>query len=324
MKKVIVVGATGLVGSKIIEILEQKKFPIKEIKFLASKNSAGEKIKFNDEIYEVKEVLLNEFEDYDIALFAAGSSVSEKFARNVAKMGVRVIDNSSFYRMERDVPLIVPEVNPDAIGKNDYLIANPNCSTIQCMAPLYQIEKNYGIKRVVYSTYQSVSGSGLKGLRDLDESLSEFYPYPIKNNALPHIDIFLENGYTKEEMKMVNETRKILGIKDLPITATTVRIPVRFGHAVSINVETKTDFNIEDVKSLMDNKLGMELKDDLEKNIYPMPIEAEGKDPIYVGRIRRDFSVKYGLNLWTVADNIRKGAALNAVQIAQLIERKGY
>ena len=219
--------------------------------------------------------------------------------------------------MEADVPLVVPEVNFDVVKEDDYIIANPNCSTIQCIAPLYQLEKKYGIKRIVYSTYQSVSGSGNKALDDLKNGTTEVYPYPIKENILPHIDSFLDNGYTKEEMKMINETKKILQNYDLKITATTVRVPVKFGHCVSINVELKKDFNLDEVRELFNDKLGMVLYDDVKNNIYPQPIYCAGKDEIFIGRIRRDYSVDFGLNLWVVSDNIRKGASLNAVQIGE-------
>lgn len=324
MKKVVVVGATGLVGSNIVKMLEERNFPVEDVKFLASKKSAGQEIEFKNKKYEVKELKAEEFDGFDIALFAAGGKVSKEFAPIAAKKGVRVVDNSSYFRMYEEIPLIVPEVNPEDLREDAYIIANPNCSTIQCMAPLQQIKLNYGIKRVVYSTYQSVSGSGMRGLRDLDENLSEFYPYPIKQNIIVHIDDFLDNGYSKEEMKMVNESRKILHLPNLRVTATTARVPVRFSHCVSINVETEKDFDIEDVKKLMDGKLGMKLLDDPKNKVYPMPIYAEGKDEIFVGRIRRDESVEHGINLWSVADNIRKGAALNAVQIAELIVERGF
>ncbi|NLY09944.1 MAG: aspartate-semialdehyde dehydrogenase [Tissierellia bacterium] len=321
MKKVIVVGATGLVGETIRNILEEREFPISEVKFLASSRSAGKEILFNGKSHVVKALSGDEFDGFDIAFFAAGSDVSKEYVPIAAEKGVRVVDNSSYFRMDENVPLVVPEVNPEAIKESDYIIANPNCSTIQCMAPLFQINKHYGIKRVVFSTYQSVSGSGVKGLKDLDEGIQEFYPFPIKGNVIPHIDSFLENGYTKEEMKMINETRKILGIDDLKVTATTVRVPVRFAHSVSINVETEKDFSVDDVKELMDCKLGMKLMDDVSNLVYPLPIFAEGKDEILIGRIRRDESLEHGLNLWSVADNIRKGAALNAVQIGELLLR---
>jgi aspartate-semialdehyde dehydrogenase len=225
--------------------------------------------------------------------------------------------------MNEQVPLVVPEVNGEDAFSNKGVIANPNCSTIQCMLPLKAIMDNYGIKRVVYSSYQSVSGSGTKGLRDLDEGLSEFYPFPIQNNVLPHIDVFLENGYTKEEMKMIEETRKILHAPELKVTATTVRVPVRFAHSVSVNLELEKDFQVEDVKRILSEFPGVVVKDDPDHKLYPMPIDAEGRDEVFVGRIRRDFSLEHGLNIWVVADNIRKGAATNAVQIGELLAKRG-
>lgn len=321
MKKVIVVGATGLVGSTIIELLEERNFPIEEVKFLASARSAGKTIPFQGEDHIVKELKDEEFDGYDIALFAAGGAVSKRYAPVAVEKGVRVVDNSSYFRMDPSVPLIVPEVNPEDIQEDDYLIANPNCSTIQCMPPLHLIDKEYKIKRIVFSTYQSVSGSGIKGLRDLDENVVENYAHPIVNNVIPQIDDFLESGYTKEEMKMVNETQKILHT-DCGITATAVRVPVRFAHCVSINVETEKSFDLADIFQLMEDAEGIELVDDTANELYPMPIDAEGKDEILIGRIRRDESIENGINLWSVADNTRKGAALNAVQIAEYLERK--
>lgn len=324
MKKLIVVGATGLVGRNILQILEERDFPVSEIKLLASAKSAGKELEFKGEKVKVIELKSEEFDGYDIALFAAGGSVSAEYIPIAAEKGVRCVDNSSYFRMDPKVPLVVPELNPEAIDKDDYIIANPNCSTIQCMAPLYVLKK-YGLKRVVFSSYQAVSGSGIGGLRDLDEGISEFYPYPIKNNVLPHIDDFLENGYTKEEMKMVNETKKILELPDLKVTATTVRVPVRFGHSVSINVELEKDFDLDEVKKSMDDaSLGMKLVDDGPNLKYPMPIDAEGKDEILMGRIRRDESLENGLNLWSVADNTRKGAALNAIQIAEYLVKEDF
>lgn len=260
----------------------------------------------------------------DIALFSAGGGTSLKYAPLAAKEGVLVIDNSSAWRMHEDVPLVVPEVNPEEAFKHKGIIANPNCSTIQCMAPLKALEK-YGIKRVVYSTYQAVSGTGYKGVIDLEEGLKgnppKAYPHQIVNNCLPHIDVFLEDGYTKEEKKMVDETRKILGLPNLPVTATCVRVPVINSHSVSINVELENDFDIDEVKNELAQADGVILMDRVEENIYPLANEATGKDEVFVGRVRRDNSVKYGINLWTVADNIRKGAATNAVQIAELFSK---
>lgn len=319
MKKVIVAGATGLVGSTIISILEERSFPISEIKFLASKNSVGEKIKFKGEEIQVRELKTSEFEGFDLAFFALDGSLSKVYARKAKDRGIRVVDNSSYFRLQDEVPLIVPEVNGDLISDDDYIISNPNCSTIQCIAPLYQLEKKYGLERVIFSTYQSVSGSGKEALLDLENGTKEVYPYPIKDNIIPHIDSFLDNGYSKEEIKMIEETRKILDISNLKVTATTVRVPVPYSHCVSINVELKKDFKLSDVRELFDGKLGMVLEDNLAENIYPQPLNAKGKDEIFVGRIRRDFSRENSLNLFVVADNIRKGAALNAVQIGELL-----
>lgn len=323
MYKVIIAGATGMVGRNILKTLENRNFPIKELKLLASKRSVGKLIKFKDQEIAVEELKEDAFQGYDFAFFAAGGSISEVFVPHAIKAGVRCIDNSSHFRMNPEVPLIVPEINGHLISDKDYLIANPNCSTIQCMAPLYQLKK-YGIKRVVYSTYQAVSGSGKDGLEDLENHTHNFYPYPIHQNIIPHIDDFLDSGYTKEEMKMINETRKILDLDNLPVTATTVRVPVKFGHAVSINVELEKDFDLDDVKASMNSEeLGLELMDQPEKLIYPMPLLTEGKDMIFVGRIRRDESLPFGLNLWSVSDNTVKGAALNAVQNAELFIKEG-
>ena len=326
MKKynVAVIGATGLVGRKILEILQEREFPIQNLHLLASKKSENERVMFNNQEYKVKVLSENSFnEDIDIAFFAAGGGISEKYAPIAAAKGIVVIDNSSVFRMDPEVPLVVPETNPEAIKNHKNIIANPNCSTIQCMPPLKPILEKYGIKRIVFSTYQSVSGSGTKGLRDLDEGLVEFYPHSIRGNVLPHIDVFLENGYTKEEMKMIEETKKILENDELKITATAVRVPVRFAHSISVNLELLSEFEVEDIKELLNNSKGIVLKDDIENEQYPIPEDAEGADEIYVGRIRRDYSLENGLNLWIVADNIRKGAALNAVQIAELLIEKG-
>ena len=319
MTKVIVAGATGLVGSTIINILEERNFPLSEIKFLASKDSAGEKISFKGQDIEIRELKPEEFNGFDLAFFALDGSLSKIYAEEAKTRGVKVVDNSSYFRMEEGVPLVVPEVNPDAIKAGDYIIANPNCSTIQCIAPLYQLEKTYGLERVIFSTYQSVSGSGKEALLDLENGTTKVYPYPIKDNILPHIDSFLDDGYTKEEMKMINETRKILGLPDLKVTATTVRVPVPYSHCVSINVELKKDFDLKDVRELFNDKLGMVLVDDPKNNIYPQPLDAAGRDEIFVGRIRRDYSRENALNIFVVADNIRKGAALNAVQIGEIL-----
>lgn len=319
-----VVGATGLVGSTIIEILEERKFPVENIYFLASKRSAGGKINFQNKEYTLEELNEKSFDkDIDIALFAAGGAISEKYGKLAASKGIKVVDNSSLFRMDKEIPLVVPEVNSGVIKDTDNIIANPNCTTIQAVVALKPLHDKYKIKRIVYSTYQAVSGSGLAGLKDLEEGNMQCYPHQIQANALPHVDSFLENGYTKEEIKMVDETRKILEDENMRITTTCVRIPVKYAHSLSINLEFEKDFEIEDVFEVLKNAPGVTLKDDLAENVYPMAIDAEGSDSVYVGRIRRDFSLDSGINLWVVADNVRKGAALNAVQIAEkLIEMK--
>lgn len=314
---VAVVGATGLVGSMMLKVLSEKNFPIDKLYLFSSKKSAGSEVEYCGKKYTVEELNENSFEgkDIKIALFSAGGSVSEKYAPIAAKAGVTVIDNSSHFRMNPDVPLVVPEINPEDIKTNKGIIANPNCSTIQSVLPLKPIHDKYKIKRVIYSTYQSVSGSGVKGISDLEEGTQLAYKDPIRNNCIPQIDVFMDNGYTKEEMKMIDETKKILH-DDIRVTATTVRVPVKTSHSVSINVETEKPFEIEDVKKIIADYPGMDLQDDIENEIYPMAITSAGKNEVFVGRIRRDFTVDNGLNLWCCADNIRKGAATNAVQIA--------
>lgn len=322
MKKynVAVVGATGLVGRTILKILEERSFPIENMYLLASKKSAGTFISFRNKEYAVEELKEESFQRaIDFVFFAAGGAVSEKYANVAVEKGAIAIDNSSIFRMDVDVPLIVPEVNPEDVKVHRGIIANPNCSTIQSVLPLKPLHDQFKIKRVVYSTYQAVSGSGVEGIKDLEEGAKNFYPHPIRFNVLPHIDVFLENGYTKEEMKMINETKKILKDDDVKVTATTVRVPVRNGHSVSINIEFEKGFEIEEIYKALENFPGIILRDDVKNHIYPMPLDAEGSDDVFVGRIRRDFSVEHGLNLWVVADNIRKGAATNAVQIAELL-----
>lgn len=314
---VAVVGATGLVGSMMLKVLSEENFPIDKLYLFSSKKSAGSEVEYCGKKYTVEELNENSFEgkDIKIALFSAGGSVSEKYAPIAAKAGVTVIDNSSHFRMNPDVPLVVPEINPEDIKTNKGIIANPNCSTIQSVLPLKPIHDKYKIKRVIYSTYQSVSGSGVKGISDLEEGTQLAYKYPIRNNCIPQIDVFMDNGYTKEEMKMIDETKKILH-DDIRVTATTVRVPVKSSHSVSINVETENPFEIEDVKKIIADYPGMVIQDDIENEIYPMAITSAGKNEVFVGRIRRDYTVDNGLNLWCCADNIRKGAATNAVQIA--------
>lgn len=326
MKKVnvAIVGATGMVGRTFLKVLEERKFPIENLYLFSSAKSAGKKVAFAGKEYIVEELTENSFDkDIQIALFSAGGSVSEKYAPIAASKGIVVVDNSSAWRMDKHVPLVVPEVNPEAVKEHKGIIANPNCSTIQAMVPLKPLHDKYKIKRIVYSTYQAVSGSGVKGTKDLEDGIkgieNKFYPHPIAYNCLPHIDVFMENGYTKEEMKMINETMKILNDYNLKITATTVRVPVVNGHSESVNVEFEKDFEIEELKSLLANFEGLELVDDINNNVYPTAFELSGRDEVFVGRLRRDFSVDSGINMWVVADNIRKGAATNAVQIAELL-----
>ena len=316
-----ILGATGVVGREITKIIDELKIDFNEIKFLSSAKSAGTKLEFQGKTYTVEEATPESFDGVNIVLASAGGSTSQKFAPEIVKRGGVLIDNSSAFRMEKDVPLVIAYVNDEDLRKHKGIIANPNCSTIQCVVPLQVLHKAYQIKRIVYSTYQAVSGSGVKGLRDLESDIQgervSFYPHPIAYNCLPHIDDFLDNGYTKEEMKMVNETRKILGDNNLKITATTVRVPVRFGHSIAINVELEHPFELEEVVEKLRAAEGIVVVDDVANNEYPLALCAEGKDEVFVGRIRRDFSVENGLNLWVVADNIRKGAATNTVQIAQ-------
>lgn len=328
MYNVAVVGATGNVGRKILEILDERNFPIKNLYLYASKKSAGKELEFRGKKYTILETSVENIEnkDLDFALFSAGGDTSLKFAPEFSKIGAVVIDNSSAWRMDPKVPLVVPEVNPEDVKWHNGIIANPNCSTIQAMPILKAIDDKYGLERVVYSTYQAVSGAGAAAISDLENGLKgeepKKFPYPIAGNVLPHIDVFLDNGYTKEEMKMIEETRKILGLKDLRVTATTARVPVLNSHSESVNLELKKDFEINDILELLRNTEGVTLYDDKDNLIYPTPLKASGEDNIFVGRIRRDFSLDKGLNLWICADNIRKGAALNAVQIAEILIKK--
>ena len=325
MKKynVAVVGATGMVGRTFLKVLEEINLPVENYYLMASARSAGSKVEFMGKEYVIEELTENSFDkDIDIALFSAGGSTSEKFAPIAASKGVVVIDNSSAWRMDPEVPLVVPEVNPEEIlNTKKGIIANPNCSTIQAMVALKPLHDKYTIKRIIYSTYQAVSGAGMGGWTDLENGLKgeapKKFPHPIANNCIPHIDVFLPNGYTKEEMKMVDETKKILGDDTLRITATTVRVPVFNGHSESINLEFEKQFDLEELKEVLANAPGIVVQDDVANNVYPLAINATGTNETYVGRIRRDESVESGVNLWVVADNIRKGAAANAVQIAQ-------
>ena len=326
--KIAIIGATGLVGISVLKVLEEKKLPIEKYSLFSSENSAGKIVQFFKKDYVVEELTENSFDEgFDFAIFAAGSDISEKYAPIASQNGCIVIDNSSYFRMHDDVPLVVSEVNFDDVYTHKGIIANPNCSTIQAMLPLKALDEKFKIKRIVYSTYQAVSGAGKDALYDLEnidnsKPLKKF-PHPIYNNCLPHIDSFTENGYTKEEMKMINETRKILHKPDLKITATTVRIPITNSHSESINVEFENNFEMEELIKTLKNFPNIVLVDDLNSNSYPMPINATGHDEVFVGRIRRDFSVESGVNLWVVADNIRKGAASNAVQILEKIINEG-
>ncbi len=324
--KLAIVGATGLVGRKVLEILQEYNLPISECGLFATRKSAGTDFFFNGKRCLVKELTEDSFDEgFDFAIFSAGSEASKTYAPIAAKKGCIVVDNSSAFRMDPNVPLVVPEVNSEEIKNNKGIIANPNCSTIQAVIPLKALDDHYKIKRIVYSTYQAVSGAGQEGINDLEKGLQgespKKFPYPIVNNCIPQIDVFLENGYTKEEEKMINETRKILKKPDLRITATTVRVPVINSHSESINVEFEDKFNLTDLKNVLKNAKGVIVEDDIENNVYPLATEATGHDESFVGRIRRDFSVESGINFWCVSDNIRKGAASNAVQIVKkLIE----
>lgn len=322
VENVAVVGATGLVGRTMLKVLEERNFPVKKLFLFASARSAGKGIVFRGREYAVNELTESAAKDRraDIALFSAGSGVSEKFAPIFAENGT-VIDNSSCWRMRDGIPLVVPEVNPEAAFGHGNIIANPNCSTIQAVVALKPLHDAFGIKRIVYSTYQAVSGAGMKGLSDLENDESNKFPHRIAHNIIPHIDDFTETGYTKEELKMINETRKLLGEPKLAITATTVRVPVYYGHCESINIEFRRPVTRESATAVLSRAPGVVLCDDPENNVYPMPIDVRGRDEVFVGRIRADRSVENGLNIWVAADNIRKGAATNAVQIAELIAR---
>ena len=325
MKKVniAVVGATGMVGAQIIEVLQERDFAFNNIYFYSSSRSAGTKIKFSGNTYETIELTEESFDKpIDIALFSAGGATSGHYAPVLVARGGIAIDNSSRFRMNPDVPLIVPEVNSDAITSHRGIIANPNCSTIQAMVALAPLHRAFGIRRIIYNTYQAVSGAGMAGIKDLQDGLKGMppknFPYPIADNVLPQVDIFTENGYTGEEMKMINETRKILGVPDMKVTATCVRVPVSNGHSESINVEFENIFDIEDIEKVLRDASGVVLQNDVSKG-YPMAITASGTDSVYIGRVRRDESIENGINMWVTADNLRKGAATNAVQIAELV-----
>lgn len=317
-----VVGATGMVGRTMLQVLKERNIGYTNLYLVASDKSKGTRIDFNGEQYQT--ITLSEaLETYlDHALFSAGGSVSKEWAPQFASKGVTVIDNSSTWRMDENYPLVVPQINPETI-KGNKIIANPNCSTIQLVMVLAPLHKKYGLKRVVISTYQSVTGTGKAAVEQMEEerqqgaSTNKVYPHPIDKNCLPHCDLFMENGYTKEEMKLVNEPRKILNLPQLALTATAVRVPVVGGHSESVNIEFENDFNLEEVASVLNNTPGVVVQDDSKNNLYPMPLTSHNKDEVFVGRIRRDESQKNTLNLWIVADNLRKGAATNAVEILE-------
>ena len=325
MKKynVAVVGATGLVGSTFLKVLNEYNFPIETLTLFASERSAGKTVQYAGKDYTIKALKEGCFDGIEIALFSAGGSVSEKWAPEAEKSGAVVIDNSSAWRMAKDCALIVPEINLDAFDNARKIVANPNCSTIQSVLPLKPLNDKFGLKRVVYSTYQAVSGSGQKGKNDLIRTLKgdapEFYPYNISETCIPHIDSFLDDGYTKEEIKMVNETRKILNMPDLPVSATCVRVPVLNAHAVSIMVELDKPFTLDEVREAFKAQKGIVVVDDFKNNKYPVSTIANGNDAVYVGRIRKDLSSPNGILFYCVSDNIRKGAAANAVQIAEAL-----
>ena len=325
MKKynVAVVGATGMVGRKILEVLTERNLPVENYYLFASSKSAGKTINFMGKDHTVIELCEKNILalDIDIALFSAGGDTSKQFAPIFAKHGALVIDNSNAWRREPSVPLVVPECNANDILWHNNIIANPNCSTIQAVVALKPLHEKFKIKRVIYSTYQAVSGAGVKGFDDLKNGINgeepKKFPYPIFANCLPHIDVFLDNGYTREEDKMIFETKKILNDQNILVTATCVRVPVYYGHSESINIEFENACTLDQVKEVLRNAEGVVIADEVANNVYPMPLTAENKDEVFIGRIRRDDTVPYGVNLWVVADNIRKGAATNTVQIAQ-------
>ncbi|MFI5221391.1 MAG: aspartate-semialdehyde dehydrogenase [Bacteroidia bacterium] len=325
--KIAVAGATGLVGTMMLKVLEERKFPVTELIPAASEKSVGKELQFKSLKFKVQSLADAVKQKPDIALFSAGGSVSLEWAPKFAEVGTYVIDNSSAWRMHPDKKLVVPEVNAGVITKDDHIIANPNCSTIQMVVVLNPLHKKYKIKRVVVSTYQSVTGTGVKAVQQLENERKGIkgemaYKYQIDKNCLPQIDVFLENGYTKEEMKMVNETKKIMQDNSIEVTATCVRVPVMGGHSESVNIEFENEINVDEIKNILSKTEGVILKDDPANFIYPMPIDADGKDEIFVGRIRRDESKPNTINLWIVADNLRKGAATNAVQIAEYLLAK--
>lgn len=327
--KVTVVGATGMVGQKMLQILEEQQFPVTELLAVASEKSVGKTVAFQGKQYPVVSLDTAIAARPQLAIFSAGANISLSAAPRFAAQGTTVVDNSSAWRMEKGIPLVIPEINADILRKDDKIIANPNCSTIQMLMALAPIHKHYGIERVIVSTYQSITGTGVKAVQQMeaertDSPHEKVYPYAIDKNCLPHCDVFLENDYTKEEMKLVAETQKILNDPEMRITATAVRVPVVGGHSESINIELKEPFTVDEIKKLLHQSPGVVVQDDIANLLYPMPITAYEKDDVFVGRIRRDTSCEQALNLWVVADNIRKGAATNAVQIAAYLLEKGW
>ncbi|TNF76408.1 MAG: aspartate-semialdehyde dehydrogenase [Bacteroidetes bacterium] len=326
--KLAVVGATGMVGEVMLKVLEERRFPVEELLLVASERSVGKKLRFRGGELEVIGLEDAVRARPDIALFSAGGNTSQEWAPRFAAAGTTVIDNSSAWRMDPDKKLVVPEINASVLGPQDKIIANPNCSTIQLVMVLAPLHREYGMKRVVVSTYQSVSGTGVQAVRQLEEEMNgiegeKAYPHPIHRNALPHCDVFLENGYTKEEMKLAREPQKIMGDQTFSVTATAVRIPTAGGHSESVNVEFHRDFDLNRIRELLGATPGVIVQDLPSENLYPMPVTAHGKDEVFVGRIRRDESQANSLHLWIVADNLRKGAATNAVQIAEYLLRHG-
>ncbi len=330
--KVAVVGATGLVGSKMLEILSERNFPVTELIPVASERSAGSKVEFKGELYTVVTPARGVELKPDVAIFSAGGDVSKEWAPKFAEIGCRVVDNSSCWRMDPTKKLVIPEINGDVLTKEDLIIANPNCSTIQMLVAIAPLHKAFGIKRIVVSTYQSVTGTGQKGVNQLvseregkeQNGTKQAYKYQIDLNLIPQIDSFTDNGYTKEELKMVNETHKIMGDSSIGVSPTTVRVPVMGGHSESVNIEFEKEFTLEQIFDLLSKAPGVTLQDDPSVQVYPMPLFAEGKDDVFVGRIRRDISREKSLNMWVVSDNLRKGAATNAVQIAEILLKKGF
>ncbi|SMC24082.1 aspartate semialdehyde dehydrogenase [Desulfacinum hydrothermale DSM 13146] len=331
--RVAVVGATGAVGTTMVRVLEERRFPVRELKLLASSRSVGKQISFRGAQVSVEELTEDSFQGLDVALFSAGASVSRRFAPIAARVGCVVVDNSSAFRMDPHTPLVVPEVNPHAVRHHQGIIANPNCSTIQMVVALKPIQDAVGIQRIVVTTFQAVSGTGMKAIQELRRQVEatvkgeplpqEVYPHQIAFNCLPHIGSFLDSGYTEEEMKMVNETRKIFEDPDIQVCATTVRVPVYYGHSESVAVEMRKPLEVQDAVALLSKAQGVQVVDDPLAGRYPMPLDAEGRDETFVGRIRKDISIPNGLVFWVVADNIRKGAATNAVQIAELLVQEG-